>query len=432
MNKYFHLLSLSLLITYSNAFSIVSPIQEQSPYLVTEVCYGTPTQCFSTAISFSSCKSFISGNLNTPYKPTKSKTYKSSSDGEINISYDVLGKSITGQKAFDTLSISNRKIGSNQFYLATNTKDFQNVNGLLTLCPSNEGEQSNTPVISNITPHHVISVYYNEKIIYGALPTTVVKDYKSYGTCELLSNSLESLATPNQKWECFIEGVSYGTHSISSIDALPNTRIAFDNGYDLSLAPFDYLLHLEKNLFNSLIKENKCIFGIKNGLFTFSCGSDMYLDKNVNLVIGNWLIKLSSKDLFTYDENEDEFDFVFRSRIDNNQFVLGNNVLKKLITVYDASNNCVGFYNTQIVEYIGNSKLVAPKAFETPVDPSKVSSSGKAIIGFVKFVGFVLLCGLMLLLSFLVFRYFRRKRFPDQSHYYKVTDDLFESGTFMN
>ena len=424
----YNLVLLFSLISITIQFSIFLPTSTTDEFLSSQICLGTPPECTHAVSYFSSCKSFIADStasleVSHTYLIGNSKTYSLIKPTPIDYTYNFINKQITGVIIKDRISISNYDIGDLQLLHASKFDNFKGLEALIGFC--HEDNEPNHPFsfLDLVKPHSVISIE-EKTLIIGRLPEIVISNYKQYGNCKIDNIS--------EKWQCDTDGfIISDIYVEEGVESFDNNKVVFDYGVEKSLVSLHFLLFLEKVYFPKLIASNECIFGFKNNYYTFTCGNNNYDLKPINFIFGDWIMKLTPDMLFSEKDGEYEFNLYAIDGLDD--FVLGRNILKQFTIVYDKTNNNFGFYHAKNVNYIGKGEIKPPTTYEdpdTPITPGTDPVPGKSGVSkFFKAVGIVLLIGVGVIIAFFVFRYFRRKRFPDQSYYYKATDDLFESGT---
>lgn len=425
----FFLIVSSILCDY-----IQVPIEEVDGYLGAEICVGSENQCMDAIISTSTCNSYIVDSLevqglDNQYSPKKSKTFNQLSTKTRNTDYKIIGQEIKGTLGEDEFYLNNKNIGKLEFFHAKEISSLKGIDALLGACYKSKVSSFHS-VIDLFQPHQVMSVLEN-KILFGSLPELAITDYNNYARCNTLSN--------DETWQCNLRGIlTLNLEEIKS-NRIPegaikelSAPITFELAYQKSLVPLSLLLYLEKLYFHNLIENNDCTLGFKNEFFYIHCAKNEYEDlKDFSFILDDWQIVLSGEDLFVYNEEEEDFEFVLYSKLGSNEYIMGKNILRKFQVVFDKSNKNVGFYSSDKVNYIGKQSPQAPENYNKDlpiIDPVNPGKSSSGITRFFTFLGILFLVFLCLLLGFLVFRYFRRKRFPDKSFYYKATEEMFESG----
>lgn len=426
--KYLLLLIFISLLSLSLQISITQPTERSGNFIATQMCFGTPAECMSGALNFGSCKSFVADStmrpdLNNQYRVGNSKTFSLIRPEPIDYTYESFSKKINGLQVSDVLTISKYKLGQINFYHASQSEEFNKLDGVLGICYNDV--DGNFSALDLLQPHKVVSFQANT-VTFGKLPDFAVVNYKQYGNCAV--NEL------SEKWQCSAKGfILSNSYVEEGVESLDNKMITFDYGIEKSYVPLSFLLYLEHVYFKDLIKANECTFGFKGDHYAFSCMKNSYSLKPISFIFGDWMFMINSENMFTLDEAEGDYEFRLIAYDDKNEFIFGRNILKYFTMVFDKTNKQVGFYSGDSVIYIGKGDPQPPKTYEdpdTPITPTPEGGEKGNLLGkFFKAVGILMLIGVAIIIAFFIFRYIRRRRFPDQSYYYKATDDLFESGT---
>ena len=474
-------------------------LETNSKGIVTNICLGSNKQCFDTKISLNSVITWVPHENNSMRRVTKfdEDSTKTCETVERRVTFFSEDKStLEGKILKDTLTLSSTKINDFIFLASTDSENYPKLEGMLSLGPPITGDDERYSLLSqlkqqNIINHQVIAVQYNAKkeqgkIDIGQIPSEIMDDYKIYGTCDLqlTSPQLKDDQLPfDRYWECKAKGITIGSEIDSDNIIEGTSNIRFDYGINKSIIPIPVLLKLEKEYFKKQIESGNCNFGVKNELYTYTCYDFDFELPEITIVYDSWGMVFRLKSLMIYDEDEKEYEFALHGKYNENNYILGTDLLDKYIMVFDLSNNNIGFYPssgnaitakapgtrpTQPNDYskggipeppvrpkeeeplikpdkeeqdifINDSGDKSEEPFTPPFyDPSDGSNIGKVIpietetsfiAKFFKCIGVLFLVIACLFVGWLGFRYMRRKKYTNPKLYYKVSDELFNEGT---
>ncbi len=322
----------------------------------------------------------------------------------------------------------------------------------------------------------VFTIYFdqsNKGFLLLGKTTNEINDKKNYGLCNIDTNFNNN----HGHWYCKIKGLLLGK-SISKDQIInfsdeKNNKIKFDYKQIKTFFPIIYILKLEQMYFNKLINEGNCNFGIKKEIFTFTCLGNKYNElSDLTLVINDdFGLYISKDDLFIYDEEDKEYEFIFYAKDGINEFVLGSHIMKKYTMTFNIDDNQVGMYNSKgkIIKLNEKEeeeekrkeeekkkeeekrkeeerkkkeekrkeeerkkeeekrKEEERKKQDNPVNPKKEekvneNDSDNNKVGF----GIIIIILIILILIFFMYRYHKRKKHLSSNYFYK---EIFNSGT---
>lgn len=481
-------------------FILLSPISldiESNPQgITTNICIGSNKQCFDTNISLNSIITWVPHEQNSMRRVSKFEDDSSKTCDIVDRKFSFItesNSSIDGKLLKDTLSLSSTKINDFIFLAAIDSESFPRTEGMLSLGPPLLDGDNRYSILSylkssSLINHQVISIKYNSKkekgqIDIGQIPSDIMDDYKVYGVCELkftLPKVKDSDIPFERNWQCEVKGIVIGNEITDSIIEY-KSYVRFDYGVNRSIIPIEVLLKLEKEYFSKQIESGNCNFGVKNDLYTYTCYDFDFELNDITIVFESWGMVLRIKDLMFYDENDKEYEFALHGKYNENNYILGTDIIDKYIMVFDLSNTNIGFYpiggastvkahGVKAVQpndyskggspdpvirpseeeplikpdkdnkegYISDSGDKSDEPFTPPFyDPADGSHTGRVIplnsdssfvAKFFKCIGVMFLVVACLFVGWLGWRYMKRKKYANPKLYYKVSDELFNEG----
>lgn len=493
------------LASFSEAPSI--SIQNDNQAVIGEFCFGSNDQCFDMQIDMNSLTTWIADSENKQSSINRFNKKRSETctiGREVDLEYQD-GRKISGYSLQDKLKIGNVDINSFSFVSAVDSKDFSDINGMVSLGLSYGGNDDNYAFLTQladkgIIKHKVVTVEFIKEtkgtLTIGNLPPEAISDYNNYGTCNLESeSSADKISkTVDRDWACNVKGLIIGKDpKRDTVYDFAVKKGKFDLTTKKTFVPLTYLLKLNKEYFGNLMKSGQCNFGFKEGFYTFTCIRDNYDLPALTIMFENWGIYIPREELFTYDSNDEEYEFVFYGKEGNDGFVIGTDIMKHFVMVFDESNQNIGFYspNQNYLVKLTSEPLSPPKNYDdgsstptppkkpilTPDEPDKPkplipeepgdngekrpilrpdaenesdkdpirppevidpNHGGSRVIPeeeegffgkFLKTAGILFLILGVLFIGWLGLRFYRRKKYSDPTYYYKVTDEMFNEGT---
>jgi hypothetical protein len=251
------------------------------------------------------------------------------------------------------------------------------------------------------------------KIYFGDLPERMknLKKKGKFGHCNTTTS--EDLKDEfRDGWTCEFSHISFNqknhVRNLNDSIELENTRVIFDSSYEfIGVSRNQYEL-----IYENYIKQNfmgKCRKNEKNDEISFICNlkkSDFESAGSLYITLQGYVLELKVEDLFVELDKNNNYLFAIKffdqddDKSDTKLWLLGHLFLKKFITVFDAEENQVFFYNENIYDIVTDWN----KWYNSDYYSLLVSRY------FYLAVGSCLVVALFLLfVCFIVFRSFRRK-----------------------
>lgn len=355
-------LLLYILITPILSSYYIFPFTDSSKSKI-NLCIGTPCQHIHMHLFFSSCVSYILESFSketsdNDYVHSKSLTYEIISNELHKEQYDLLNYAVVGKITRDNFQITNNNFlhinryelinnDTNSYFYYTNDNKHQY---LLSLCYSPKEEQKSFSILEQLDLKYKVITITEQNVILGKADA-IVKDLPHFGKCALNNND------DNQFWKCNLRGLSF--HNTQNNVTLFNTKlydkvIIFEYGVNKTFFPIEMLLIFETEVFGEAIENDICAFGIKNDIYTFTCNDKIFENDipKLDLEIDSFILTIQTKDLFTYDNINKEYEFGIYATDSNDKFILGKNILEKYTLVYDKTHAYFGLYNKENINYI--------------------------------------------------------------------------------
>jgi hypothetical protein len=303
-------------------------------------------------------ESFSKETSDNDYVHSKSLTYEIISNELHKEQYDLLNYAVVGKITRDNFQITNNNFlhinryelinnDTNSYFYYTNDNKHQY---LLSLCYSPKEEQKSFSILEQLDLKYKVITITEQNVILGKVDA-IVKDLPHFGKCALNNND------DNQFWKCNLRGLSF--HNTQNNVTLFNTKlydkvIIFEYGVNKTFFPIEMLLIFETDVFGEAIENDICAFGIKNDIYTFTCNDKIFENDipKLDLEIDSFILTIQTKDLFTYDNINKEYEFGIYATDSNDKFIFGKNILEKFTLVYDKTHAYFGLYNKENINYI--------------------------------------------------------------------------------
>lgn len=461
----------SHLLSYTEIPSLDLDYKEKER-TTTELCLGTPPQCFKLIIQTNSFYIWVSDAESKVQKSvnkfhTKNSSTLSRKYTEITSQY--YANNVTGIEGVDILSIKGTKIGKVKFLLVSKSYGYQKVDGMIGLGYLPSINEKKFSIIEQLHKakliHHKVFAqkYLNSttgEFTIGEIPKYIVEDYKHYGRCKAMDKVIDVRHYKNKNWQCELKALNFGNiFEPSRLYSLKKKKVSFLEFRKRTLIPkfvFDYL---RNKYFKKAIDSGKCEIKKKKRYSMIVCDQDFEV-QNLNIVLGSWVMAIPNQKLWKPLKNEKK-EFILYQKTNYDKFIIGRSILMHFHMVYDTQNKQIGFYGPT-VQHFGNLKVTKPKTYHqllddyenAPVKSDKPTSSKPILVGEVEpkddgaktieinnktfstafilkiiFVFFIIL-GVFAILLFALYSYvrFRRKtKFKNRDFYVKKTETFLAS-----
>ena len=363
-----------------------------------EACFGSPSpQCFKLVIQSGSFYIWIPESKSEQKSQMKFDISKSASlernMTEIVASYGQ--ETVTGFQGKDYLWLQNQKIGKINFILSKKSNSFTDYEGMIGLgyTPASYEEKFSLIqqlYINKVIPHRVFSQSFKTsgkgEISIGEIPKYIVDDYENYGRCHALDKIKEGKKFKNKNWQCEINGIYFGNrYDEDEVKVLYNSKVSFFSYRRRALFPKKIYEYLSETYFKRAIERGDCEATVLKRYDTFLCEKGRAPEEDMNLVFGDWVIRLPQDKLFKRNKGVDKLEFIFSHKKDYEKWTLGRPIVQLFHMVYDYQNEEIGFYSKQYNKYIGKSSIAKPTVYEmmyeepAPVKPPSNPSPSKPI-----------------------------------------------------
>lgn len=341
-----------------------------------EMCLGTLPQCFYLVIHSNSFYIWVSDSLSSQKAIKKFEAFLShtflKNTTEIILKYNQ--KQVTAYLGKDELTMQQQKIGRMNFAVSISSNSFENFEGMVGLGYTPSEAENKFSLIEQLYSQHIIyhKVYSQlftsvEKgeLTFGEIPKHIVDDYKKYGRCKALDKIINNTAFKNSNWQCALTGIYFGNEYIEGIvKYLENTKVSFVSHRKRALVPLNILEYFEQNYFKEQITQNKCRRTKMKRYDTITCDENISKGEEVNLLFGEWSMKLPSTELFTLNPITEKYEFIFDHKERYEKWAIGRPILKLFHMVYDNQNEEIGFYSIYNVLHVADTPIYPPKVYE--------------------------------------------------------------------
>ena len=128
-----------ILVTVKFCRNITLPINDINGVPTIKVCMGSPLQCITSSLYFSTCVSYVSSKsisfkYSNLYQPLSSQFHHQLSSVTLAYYYDLLKMQIKGILGEDIITLNLGTIGKIQFYYATSLSTVPSYEGIVGLC----------------------------------------------------------------------------------------------------------------------------------------------------------------------------------------------------------------------------------------------------------------------------------------------------------
>ena len=342
-----------------------------------EACFGSPSpQCFKLVIQSGSFYIWIPESKSEQKSQVKFDVAKSASlernMTEIVASYGQ--ETVTGFQGKDYLWLQDQKIGKINFILSKKSNSFTEYEGMIGLgyTPASYEEKFSLIqqlYVNKVIPHRVFSQSFKTsgkgEISIGEIPKYIVDDYENYGRCHALDKVRDGKKFKNKNWQCEINGIYFGDkYDEDEVKVLHNSKVSFFSYRRRALIPKKVFEYLSETYFKRAIDRGDCEATVLKRYDTFLCEKGRAPEDDMNLVFGDWVIKLPQDKLFKRNKGVDKLEFIFSHKKDYEKWTLGRPIVQLFHMVYDFQNEEIGFYSKQYNAYIGKASIAKPTVYE--------------------------------------------------------------------
>ena len=342
-----------------------------------DMCFGNKPQCFKMVIQGSTFYMWLAEinsdlTVSTKFDSSRSKTIERNRT-ELLLEYED-DKSITGYSVKDDIYIGDQKIFRGNFILATRSDSFSETEGMIGLGYTPSSYEEKFSIIEQLYEQKIIfhkvftqsfTTSNRGELSFGKIPDYIVQDYKNYGRCNALDKIEGDTRYKNRSWQCELTGVFYGDkYSPSIVKTYSDTNVSFFSYRKRALVPITFFEYLEATYFKNYIDKKMCERTVVNRYDTFSCQQDIIDAPEVNLVFGDWAMKIPSDQLFKFRKKTNTYEFIFYHKKNYEKYSLGRPLVRNYHMVYDLQNEQIGFYSKDNVIYTGTSEIEPPKVHE--------------------------------------------------------------------
>ncbi len=356
-----HIILIFLFPLFKSDIPLIPLKEDNKNQLLIEVCLTKENKIFNMYLDIDTLYTWVPSSESTIN--FKKVINDKSSDVKIinsNVSLQYENdKKINGNYISTSCTIS--KYNLNNFNLISVISTYgiydKNIEGYFSLGYPYSNEAKSYSILYNLKQNNqidkkVFSIYFdqsNNGFLLLGKTTNEITDKKNYGLCKIDTNFNNNFG----HWYCKIKGLLLGKNIVNdqiiNFTDENNNKIKFDFKQIKTFFPIIYILKLEQIYFNKLINEGNCNFGIKNNIFTFTCLENKYNElSDLTLVINDdFGLYISKEDLFIYDEEDKEYEFIFYAKDGINEFILGSHIMKKYSMIFNIDDNQVGMYNSK-------------------------------------------------------------------------------------
>ena len=440
MIKYFFLILISFSIPLIKPENIIELKFEENSLngqQIINICVGKKDQCVDLVLDINSGHTFVQ-SINNPMSDIE-KINEKSSNIEILSKNEILRfinqKTINSNLIQSSIFIKKEEIKNIKYHSAIESKDFGFINGIFGLGYSTDLKESEINILTQLKEtkqidnksYYIKYTEYQKGLLKLGFIPDFVDDYEKTGYCE---NELTFFG----EWGCNIKGILIGNNTYDEhMIKVEDQRFIFDYNSPKNLFPISYLLKLEKEYFGIYIKRGDCFFGFKNEYYTFTCNNKEIKSLSDLIIITEyWAINFPTKELFTYNIVDKEYEFNFYGKDDNDFFVFGIPLLKEMELAFFLDREEMYFTSSNKMRLIPIKKRTPP---EKPIKPKKKDNENKSdnshidedfsfLKGIIKFLIIFIIILIILYLGLLIMRQCRKKNYVDPNFFHKVGSEL--------
>jgi hypothetical protein len=180
----------------------------------------------------------------------------------------------------------------------------------------------------------------------GDLPKEISDDLENYGSCPAIKYRKGGILNP--RWECNLKAVFFGYENNFANSTILDTPALFDTGTNIILAPYLFLVNLQKTYFKNLVENSICFLKQTGNFYGYICAPDpIILDlPQFNFVFGEWVLKMNPNEMF-YKYPDQTVRFIISASPTMDQWIFGEPLLKKFHFVFDKDSDVIGFYGKE-------------------------------------------------------------------------------------
>lgn len=348
--------------------------------LSVEFCFGTPPQCFKLVIQSNTFYMWVIDSLSSQKAERK---FDASASSTIVKNMTVIqmyyyDDIVTAYTAKDELMIQQEKIGRLFFGLSKKSDTFTGYEGILGLGYTPQSWEEKYSFIEQL--YHLKIIYHkvftqsftsSEKgeLSFGKIPKNIVDDYHNYGRCQALDKIKGEKRYKNSNWQCEITGVFFGEKfDKSQVKQFEYSKVSFFSYRKRALIPLVFFDYLESHYFPKYINTGNCKRIKVKRYDVFSCDQDIIVAEEINLIFGEWAMRIPGNEIFKHNKYTDKYEFIFYHKQNYEKWTLGRPIVKNYHMVYDAHNEEIGFYSPLNVIRISSSIITPPKVYSNILD----------------------------------------------------------------
>lgn len=325
--------------------------------LMVELCVGTPKQCISAKLTSSSPYVWLCNSKIYPERGFDESTSSTFKQTQESLSIPELYGYVKGPVCLDSVQISNYPLTNFPFLLTGSEFKYQEYQGAVGLGYIYNQENSKYSFLDKL--HESLSI--DNKMFYlkytsntkgiirlGSFPEEAIQDPRKYAfkQCDLLQTKIENQKElPNNRWECALKGVYFGTPQGDVDYILINDRVQFSLGSNINSFPKEVFHKFVGKYFKKYIDTGECALNTEMKYLDYVvCNKDFNYDKlgEVSYILGSWSLKFQPKDLFSPFNGKIRFG-IFGHK-GKQVFLLGYYLFKKYLVVFDKAKNKMGVY----------------------------------------------------------------------------------------
>ena len=363
-------------ILYSLAFFVVGlfcfevPIEYNENSLMSiPICLGTPPQCLKVKLDTGICKLWVheknffneKGNF-TFFYPKNSKTYKTNLQSHDLSFYNATISAIEANDSFIINKDQKNEIKINNFgFLSSYSSEGIDVNGSLGMCyyykdtPEEDGNYSLIKLLRDQSKlsHKFFAIKFDREtkkgsILFGETGLGRSIDMDHMGICLnplVFSSPISKKLKINNYWGCRFNWITIGEEYAYD---LKTVMIKIDTGVKENLCSYTALQDIYHNYI--IRKKKGCILSNDRVFFFIKCIGQENLDgfEDMTLSFDYFNLTVPSESLFTFNEDDNSYEFFWKSLVSMNVFSLGAPILKNLTMIFDRENSITGFYSKEI------------------------------------------------------------------------------------
>lgn len=380
LNEKVHRIRFGLYNTKISGKDIINNIFNNIIYL--NLSIGTSAQIVPFELK-SDCQTFcVTKEI---YNKNKSSSYEETSDGEINISYEIAKKGFTCKDLWN--DNSDKKIN---FILGTAFPSNNQKLGIIGLRIPYEVQPGVFPFMHSLKSEDLINTFvwtlkfydnmslydqvtYNKDqdnyigdFIFGDEPSNYENDSKKYNEKEYYR------INPSPSKEAMAWRFNFSNIYISIKDGQDISKIDYEDDRDAEIViqksfisgPQYFLYFMEQHFFQDLYIDGTCSEEDIDFYTYIECDSSLKLDSFPNITFEHrdfeYSFNLTPEDLFVFDENRKKYIYLIFIRDNSMVWELGTPFLRKFQFVFNEDLKTIGFYKL----YDGNNNNKIPEGNE--------------------------------------------------------------------